>query len=69
MVIYTFFKKDLGQHAVALNLSQKQEKNRGLALGVGIGLYDGFFGPGTGSILALVFVKLFGYDFLNATAN
>ena len=69
MVIYTFFKKDLGQHAIDLNLSKKQEKNRGLTLGVGIGLYDGFFGPGTGSILALAFVKLFGHDFLNATAH
>ncbi|AXF84696.1 hypothetical protein DTO96_100406 [Ephemeroptericola cinctiostellae] len=69
MVIYTLLKKNLGQHPVDLKLSEKQEKTRGLALGVGIGLYDGFFGPGTGSILAFAFVKLFGHDFLKATAH
>ncbi|TDR32525.1 TSUP family transporter [Hydromonas duriensis] len=69
MVTYTFLKKDLGQMHIDLKLSTNQEKKRGLAVGVGIGLYDGFFGPGTGSILAFVFVKLFGHDFLKATAH
>lgn len=69
MVTYTFLKKNLGQHAVELNLTEKGEKKRGLLLGAGIGLYDGFFGPGTGSILAFAFVKLFGHDFLRATAH
>lgn len=69
MVTYTFLKKNLGQHSIDLKLSKQQEKSRGLMLGVGIGLYDGFFGPGTGSILAFAFVKLFGHDFLNATAH
>ena len=69
MVTYTFLKKNLGQHSIDLHLTEKQEKTRGLALGVGIGLYDGFFGPGTGSTLAFAFVKLFGYDFLRASAH
>ncbi len=34
-----------------------------------IGFYDGFFGPGTGSFLMFVFVRLYGYDFLNAAAS
>ena len=33
-----------------------------------IGFYDGFFGPGTGSFLIFLFVRLFGYDFLRASA-
>lgn len=69
MVTYTFLKKNLGQQTVELNLGTRLEKKRGLYLGVGIGLYDGFFGPGTGSILAFAFVKLFGHDFLHATAH
>jgi len=40
-----------------------------LCLGAAIGFYDGFFGPGTGSLLAFAFVKFFGYDFLVATAH
>ena len=34
-----------------------------------IGLYDGFFGPGTGSFLVFLFVRLFGLDFLHASAS
>lgn len=33
-----------------------------------IGFYDGFFGPGTGSFLMFVFIRFYGYDFLNAAA-
>ena len=34
----------------------------------GIGFYDGFFGPGTGSFLIFLFVRFFGLDFLRASA-
>ncbi len=68
MVVYTFYKKDLG-HTHAPRFNQNGEIWAGLALGVAIGFYDGFFGPGTGSLLAFAFVKLFGYDFLVATAH
>jgi uncharacterized membrane protein YfcA len=35
----------------------------------GIGFYDGFFGPGTGSFLAFGFVLFFGFGFVRATGN
>ena len=34
-----------------------------------LGFYDGFFGPGTGSLIALAFILLCGYSLLRATAN
>lgn len=34
-----------------------------------IGLYDGFFGPGTGSFFALAFVSLAGFGLAKATAH
>ena len=34
-----------------------------------LGFYDGFFGPGTGSFFVFLFVRLLGYDFLNASAS
>lgn len=34
-----------------------------------LGFYDGFFGPGTGSFLILIFVTLFGMEFLMASAH
>ena len=33
------------------------------------GFYDGFFGPGAGSIMMFVLVRLFGRDFLSAAAT
>ena len=40
-----------------------------LTAGLGIGFYDGFFGPGTGSFLSLAFVLLLGFNLANATAH
>ena len=39
------------------------------AIGLSVGFYDGFFGPGTGSFFVFLFVRLLGYDFLNASAS
>ncbi|MCB1723674.1 MAG: TSUP family transporter [Gammaproteobacteria bacterium] len=41
----------------------------GLLIGFGIGFYDGFFGPGTGSFFAAAFVLLLGYNLRRATAG
>lgn len=40
-----------------------------LTIGLGIGFYDGFFGPGTGSFFALGCVALLGMNMRRATAN
>ena len=40
----------------------------GFATGATLGFYDGFFGPGTGAFLMFVFVRLFGWDLLMASA-
>jgi len=37
--------------------------------GLGIGFYDGFFGPGTGSFWAMAYVLLRGLDLTRATAH
>ena len=41
---------------------------RGLLVGTAIGFYEGFFGPGAGSFLIFLFIKVFRFDFLRATA-
>lgn len=38
-------------------------------IGFGVGFYDGFFGPGTGSIFSLAFVMLLGFNLTKATAH
>jgi uncharacterized protein len=40
-----------------------------LLFGLGIGFYDGFFGPGTGSFWAMAFVMCLGFNFTRATAH
>lgn len=40
-----------------------------LAFGLGLGFYDGFFGPGTGSFWAIALVLLLGQNFTRATAT
>ncbi|WP_305806559.1 TSUP family transporter [Stenotrophomonas sp. YIM B06876] len=67
MLGYTLMKKDFGA------LHRPREVGRrelwiALAMGGGIGFYDGFFGPGTGSFLIFLFVRFFGLDFLRASA-
>jgi uncharacterized membrane protein YfcA len=68
VLVYTLANKQLGQeHAPRHALARE----RALACGVGlvIGWYDGFFGPGTGSFFIFLLVRLLGYDFLNASAS
>ncbi len=40
-----------------------------LLFGCLLGIYDGFFGPGTGSFWTMVFVLLLGFDLKKATAH
>lgn len=37
------------------------------AIGLGVGFYDGFFGPGTGTFMIFLFVAWLGLDFLHAS--
>ncbi|MFM6986665.1 MAG: sulfite exporter TauE/SafE family protein [Hydrogenophaga sp.] len=65
---YTLLRKDLGRHH-APTMGGRQETLAACVLGLFIGFYDGFFGPGTGSFLVFLFVRWLGYDFLHASAS
>jgi uncharacterized membrane protein YfcA len=67
LLIYTWFQPSLGEAHAPKEVSQYQ-KFKALLLGLTIGFYDGFFGPGTGSFLLFGFVRFFGFDFLHASA-
>lgn len=68
MATYTFLKKDLGRTHTHIKCGRK-EILLGVFFGGLIGFYDGVFGPGSGSLLLFVFVRCFGFDFLNASAS
>ena len=68
VLAYTLAKKELGRHH-APRFSGGAERAAACLIGAVIGFYDGFFGPGTGSFFVFLFVRLLGYDFLNASAS
>lgn len=67
IAIYTFTKKDLGQDE-KLKFELAKVPFYGLLIGSSAGFYNGFVGPGTGSLLVFGFVSIIGYGFLKASA-
>ncbi len=68
VAVYTYFKKDFGQH-VSKEHSVNTQYIYAVCISLIIGIYDGFIGPGTGSFLVLAFVSLMGYDFLQSSSK
>jgi hypothetical protein len=67
VLLYTLVRKDLGREHVP-TLAGRAQTLAACAIGLVLGFYDGFFGPGTGSFFVFLFVRVLGYDFLNASA-
>ena len=68
VAIYTFSRKSFGRLHAPKFLADR-ERLFAVLVGAVIGFYDGFFGPGTGSFLIFIFIGLFGFDFLTASAS
>jgi uncharacterized protein len=68
VLAYTLARKDLGRHH-APRLHGAAQTATACAIGSVVGFYDGFFGPGAGSFFVFLFVRLLGFDFLNASAS
>lgn len=68
VLVYTLVRKDMGRNH-APRYAGRAQTLVACAIGLVIGFYDGFFGPGTGSFFVFLFVRLMGYDFLNASAS
>lgn len=68
VLIYTIASPQLGEvHAPRYN--KFVETLLATLIAGALGLYDGFFGPGTGSFFIFFFVRVLGFDFLHAVAN
>jgi hypothetical protein len=68
VLIYTYTRKNFGQHEEKEHSAQTQMLYTCI-ISLVIGFYDGFIGPGAGSFLILVFIALLGFDFLHASAH
>lgn len=65
--IYTFTRKDWGDNSNVKPFT-KNTIFFLVLVALGLGYYDGFFGPGAGTFLLFAFLN-FGYSFVNASAN
>jgi uncharacterized protein len=66
VLLYTLWRKDMGREHMP-RFSGRAELLAACFVGLVIGFYDGFFGPGTGSFFVFLLVRWLGYDFLNAS--
>jgi hypothetical protein len=67
IAIYTFTKKNFGQETNNENLTFPLYK--GLLICLCLGFYDGFIGPGAGSLVVIAVISWLGFDFLQANAH
>lgn len=67
VTVYTFTKKDWGDTSTYGGINRRVAWLSGVAA-FGIGLYDGFFGPGAGSFFIFSFL-LVGFDFVVSAGN
>lgn len=65
VAIYIWLKPQLGAKDVHPRLSRKRFD---FLFGFGIGFYDGFFGPGTGTFFTMAFMLGLGFNLTKATA-
>lgn len=66
ILVYTLIKPELGREKRPARMSARVFF---ITAGLGLGFYDGFFGPGTGSFWTMALVLLLGQDFLAATGH
>ncbi len=66
--VYTWRRPELGLVS-ARKHDGHAHYGRTAAIGLGVGAYDGFLGPGTGSFFVILLVGVLGYGFLEASAK
>lgn len=64
---YTWRRPHLGLHA-AVRHTGNDARARMAAIGLVVGLWDGFIGPGTGTFFVIALVAVIGHDFLASSA-
>ena len=64
ILLYTIFKPKLGERDAAARLPARIFFP---VFGLGLGFYDGFFGPGVGSFWTIALIVMLGHDFVRAT--
>jgi uncharacterized protein len=69
LAAFLLSRRDFGAEDASDRHHPKALRTRTALVSLPIGLYDGFFGPGTGTFFALSLVRFCGFDLLGATAR
>ncbi|MEG1932534.1 MAG: TSUP family transporter [Pygmaiobacter sp.] len=70
VAVFLLFNRNFGKEdGEGKQYSAKSLTLRAVLIGLVIGWYDGFFGPGTGTFLVIAFTGLMGLSLTNATGN
>lgn len=67
MAVFLAVRKNFGQETVEKDIGARKETLISLAVGLGIGLYDGIIGPGTGTLLIMAFTAFLSIDMVTAS--
>ena len=67
--VFLLFNSKLGSQKKKRELNNSRIYIIAIVIGVVIGAYDGFFGPGTGTFLILAFTSLLSLDIITASGN
>lgn len=69
IVVFMLFKRDFGEREKEVVLSDKKIMILSMIFTFIIGAYDGFFGPGAGTFLILVYTGVLGFNMTVASGN
>lgn len=69
IAVFLMVKKDFGSEDTTDKFSKTKIVVLSAVIGFTIGMYDGFFGPGTGTFLIIAFTGIVGFDLLTASGN
>ncbi len=67
--VFVLARKSYGEKNTVSDLSGTRLVVLCMLVGLALGAYDGFFGPGTGTFLILAFTGLMGFDLATASGN
>ena len=67
VAVFLMLKKDFGREQEPKPSSPLKESVVSLAVGLGIGLYDGLIGPGTGTFMIMAFTAFLSIDLVTAS--
>ena len=69
ITVISMLNKNLGHEDLSHRLKLGYRLALGALAGLIVGFYDGFFGPGTGTFLIIIYSALMHYDFVKANGN